>query len=457
MDERRTIEDGFRAGTLCVICCTSTLAAGVNLPAKRVLLRSPYIGIEFINLSRYKQMVGRAGRAGFGEVGESILLCEKQDLPRVIQLLHAPMDVARSRLTHGDAKGLRSLVLSCIVLGIATTRKSLQEFVRKTLLAVQQDALEVDVKKAMDEAITDLFKRGALQINMKPDSMVLERTIDDVTPEKTQVVIRSDMRLTISKLGRAAIKGGMDLDRARILYEDLLQAQASLVLLDCLHLLYLVTPYDLVQQIKPSMAKYYEIYIELGSQELHTAKILGINDACAAKMITGVPIKSVPERVLNRFYLTLMLNALWNGKTVFQVSNKFQVARGLVQQLMTNAAAFASSVVHFCEELDEFWAFADLLKGMSLRLQHCSSKELLPLMELPYVKLSRAKQLYAAGYRTLQSIAKADPGDLMDNIEHLSRKVANQLIATAKLSLLEKVENLREEAEDVLEGLTQNG
>lgn len=66
---------------------------------------------------------------------------------------------------------------------------------------------------------------------------------------------------------------------------------------------------------------------------------------------------------------------------------------------------------------------------------------------------NRARQLFNAGFKNLQSIAKTNADELMERIEFMPRRLANQLIAAAKMLLLEKVENLREEAEDVLDGV----
>ena len=41
---RSLVEAAFRCGAVSVLCATSTLAGGVNLPARRVIVKHPYIG-----------------------------------------------------------------------------------------------------------------------------------------------------------------------------------------------------------------------------------------------------------------------------------------------------------------------------------------------------------------------------------------------------------------------------
>lgn len=74
-DERDIIESAFSNGSLRVIVATSTLSSGVNLPARRVIIRTPLFAGKQMSSLTYKQMIGRAGRTGKDTVGESILIC----------------------------------------------------------------------------------------------------------------------------------------------------------------------------------------------------------------------------------------------------------------------------------------------------------------------------------------------------------------------------------------------
>ena len=62
MEEKDLVESGFRKGK-------ETLSSGVNLPAQRVIIRSPMFLGKVIDALTYKQMVGRAGRRGIDSFG----------------------------------------------------------------------------------------------------------------------------------------------------------------------------------------------------------------------------------------------------------------------------------------------------------------------------------------------------------------------------------------------------
>jgi len=253
-----------------------------------------------------------------------------------------------------------------------------------------------------------------------------------------------------SRLGRAVVAGNIDLGWTEQLYRDLKDARPNLAVDTSLHLLFLITPYDLADQVFYDPATFHHIFLALKPAEVAVCRGLGVTEGVMVKLLCGGSIKKALKPILSRLYCALILLALWQAESVHEVAQKFQVARGQVQGLMSGAASFASSVLHFCQELEEFWAYQELLEPFARRLSSCASPELLPLLELPGVRAPRAKQLHSAGFTSMEKIGKARPVELSAAVEHLSLKAAMTIIQGAKLILTEKVEQHRDEAESIV-------
>jgi len=74
---RRTVERLFRQGYIRVICATTTLAAGMDLPARTVILssfKSPADYRKLLSANSVHQMLGRAGRPGHDKIGFGVIL-----------------------------------------------------------------------------------------------------------------------------------------------------------------------------------------------------------------------------------------------------------------------------------------------------------------------------------------------------------------------------------------------
>ena len=75
---KETVEDLFSAGLLRVVFATETLALGINMPARTVVLESlsKFTGEthEMMQAGDYTQLTGRAGRRGIDEVGYGVVL-----------------------------------------------------------------------------------------------------------------------------------------------------------------------------------------------------------------------------------------------------------------------------------------------------------------------------------------------------------------------------------------------
>ncbi len=158
---RRTVEAAFRDRRIGTVCATPTLAAGVNVPARRVVVRDQrrFDGDRMASLPvlEVHQMCGRAGRPGLDPYGEAVLVAgddDPDDLRR--QYVDAAPEAVESQLA--DVSALGTHVLSALASGVAASRADLRDLLDATFYA--HGASVDDLAATLDGALDDLAATG---------------------------------------------------------------------------------------------------------------------------------------------------------------------------------------------------------------------------------------------------------------------------------------------------------
>ncbi|WP_251343492.1 DEAD/DEAH box helicase [Haloplanus halophilus] len=160
---RVAVERAFRERDLRVICATPTLAAGVNVPARRVVIRDQQrytgSGMEWLPTLEVHQMCGRAGRPGLDPYGEAVLVGDATTREELWErYVEADPEHVESRLA--DPNALRTHVLSVVASAFAASREGILDVLDATFYAHGTPTRELG--GVVDTAVADLVEMGMI-------------------------------------------------------------------------------------------------------------------------------------------------------------------------------------------------------------------------------------------------------------------------------------------------------
>ncbi|CAK1598557.1 unnamed protein product [Parnassius mnemosyne] len=385
-DERDIIEGAFKSGAIRVLVATSTLSSGVNLPARKVIIRSPVFQRQPINILTYKQMIGRAGRMGRDIKGESILICTENEKKIGLELMSGILKPVKSCIESED-KYMRA-VLEIIASQVTCTLADLELFSKCSLLFKQEE-------------------------NSLSQLLLLENTLDQLKDYELVRVQNDENQVyyVATSLGKACLSSSMAPNDGLSLFCELQKARQCIVLENDLHLIYLVTPYSVSNQWNDiDWLHLLTLWESLTKSMKKVGELVGVQESFIIQRLRGSNKSKVNQVKLNihkRFYTALALQDLVNEIPLSEVAGKFQCARGFLQGLQQAAATFAGMVTAFCHQLG--WKNLELLiSQFQDRLYFGIHSELIELMKLSSLNGVRARALFDRGFETISSIASAD-------------------------------------------------
>ena len=357
--QRIAIERAFREGRVKVLVATPTLAAGVNLPARRVILKSyrRYDSGTYspIKVSEYKQMAGRAGRPGLDEYGEAIIVAKtREEALRVVEMyMLGEAEKVVSKL--GSEKHLRFHTLSIISEGIANSYDDLVKFYSTTFFAYQNEfTLEWEIKRI----VLQLEKWG----------MIVE---DSFAP--------TSFGKLVSKLYVDPLTG--------FIFKDNVSKFEDLSELAMLHLICRTPDMELLSFRKA------DGWIE---NEL---------DAVKEELTYYPSVYSADyDFFLKEFKTALCLYDWINERDEDIICEKYGIAPGDLRRIVETAEWLMHSLRRIAEHFSS--GLSSKALKLEMRLKHGVKEELLELVKVKNIGRKRARKLYNAGIRNFEDIVR---------------------------------------------------
>ncbi|KAL9030231.1 MAG: hypothetical protein Q9196_001625 [Gyalolechia fulgens] len=407
-EEREILASAYDNRIINVIVATCSLAAGINLPARRVILHGARMGRDPIGPAMLRQMRGRAGRKGKDEVGESFLCCQKEDLEDVVQLLEADLPKVQSSMTP-EKRGIKRALLEVITIRLATHVTAIDDYIQRTLLYHIMD--KARLKDWVESTINELQDSG--QISVDPTGLY-----------------------EATALSRATVGSCMTPEDGLFVYAELRRALRAFVMDGEMHVFYMFTPVNLSGFGDINWRIFRDEIERLDESGLRVLEFVGINPAFVNRMLVAFPKverfgrliacransgKQLPEqdaeqirtaRTYRRFYAAFQLRDLCNEIPIHTVARKFEIARGVVQTLAQTCEGFAAGMVQFCATLS--WGMLkSVLEHMSDRLKAGARADLLELARIPFVKSRTARVFWENGMQSLRAVAEAEAKELV--------------------------------------------
>ncbi|MDX1744481.1 MAG: ATP-dependent DNA helicase [Halobacteriales archaeon] len=392
--QRSLVEASFRARDLKVICATPTLAAGVNTPSRRVIVRDwrrydgAAGGMAPLDALEVHQMFGRAGRPGLDPYGEALLIANSHDDREelVERYIEGEPEPVRSKLATEPA--LRTHILAAVATGFSTTREDLLAFLDETLYAAQT-----------------------------VESGRLERVADNVIRylKRNEFLDRDREGLGATRIGRAVSQLYIDPMSAAEIADGLKATDGPDP--SPLGLLHLVCR-------TPDM---YQLYLRSGDRETFT-QIHYERDA----ELLGTPPSEFDEGAFEDW-----LSALKTAKLLEdwieevdedRITSRYGVGPGDVRGKVETASWLLSAAERLASELG--LECAPAVREVRVRTEHGIGEDLLELARVRGVGRVRARKLFEAGIADRAALRDADKQVVLRALDG-RRKTAENILREA--------------------------